>query len=671
MYGVGIDLGTSFTAAAIAVSGTLDMVRLGGQATVTPSVAYLDDDGKLLTGEVADRLGLQDPSRAAREFKRRLGDPTPVILGGAPHSPTALMAAMLHAVLDSVIQAQGGPPDHIVLTHPAVWGAYRREQFAAIPQLAGLPRPQTDPGSAAGSGGPMVFTATEPVAAATYYCSTQPLPPDGLLAVYDLGGGTFDSAVVRNGRDGLEIIGTPEGIEWLGGADLDQAVVDHVDRHLGGAVTALDPTDPGTAPILAALHRECMLAKEALSTREQAEVAVSLPDSVRRVTVTREAFEQMTKPSLETTVETFRRTLVAAGITPQDLTAVLLVGGSSQIPLVSQMLRDVLRRPIMINTHPKHAVALGAAMLSAEATTVRRMPAPTGAAPAQVGRGASTAAPVVVAAPQAPTAGRGTRGRSRPPTAALVRAPGGPAGHVPPPVGTPGSPKRRRRSKSAVMRLAVALVVALGLLGVVIALGPKALNRGQLLPKAEGSPSASTQSTAPATAQSPAPAVIGTGGGTEAPGDIYVAGLGFNLAIGVDSSGHQSGWLSADQGIVTLRYPNQQSWGIMFITVGVPAPPGNRSSVDLSSYRSLTAEMRWTGTGVGCVRLGIKGRTQPDDGTETTVPECLTGTWSTIRIPLSAFTGVDLSHVYVAFEVVFGNRPMIVQLRNIRYSTTS
>src|SRR5438045_3207490 len=128
MYGVGIDLGTSFTAAAITVSGTLDMVRLGGQATVTPSVAYLDDDGKLLTGEVADRLGLQDPSRAAREFKRRLGDPTPVILGGAPHSPTALMAAMLHAVLDSVIQAQGGPPDHIVLTRPAVWGAYRCEQ---------------------------------------------------------------------------------------------------------------------------------------------------------------------------------------------------------------------------------------------------------------------------------------------------------------------------------------------------------------------------------------------------------------------------------------------------------------------------------------------------------------------------------------------------------------
>src|SRR5438128_976598 len=76
MYGVGIDLGTSFAAAAVARAGDLDMVRLGGQATVAPSVAYLDKNDGLLTGEAADRLGLQDPARMAREFKRRLGDPT-------------------------------------------------------------------------------------------------------------------------------------------------------------------------------------------------------------------------------------------------------------------------------------------------------------------------------------------------------------------------------------------------------------------------------------------------------------------------------------------------------------------------------------------------------------------------------------------------------------------
>ncbi|WP_170107912.1 Hsp70 family protein [Micromonospora echinospora] len=504
---MGIDLGTSFTAAAVASAGTVNMVPLAGQALVTPSVAFLDEKGTLLTGEAADRLGLQDPGRTTREFKRRLGDPTPVILDGAPYSPTALMAGLLRSVVDTVSQAQGGPPERIVLTHPAVWGPYRREQFAAIPHLAGLSRPDDEPGTAAGSNGPTVVTTTEPVAAATYYCSTQPLPPDGLLAVYDLGGGTFDSAVVRNGRDGLEIVGTPEGIEWLGGADFDQALVDHVDRQLDGAVTALDPADPGTTSILATLQRNCMLAKEALSSHEKAEIRVPLPESVRHVTVTREAFEQMITPPVETTIETFRRTLTAAGITLQDLTAVLLVGGSSQIPLVNRMLRDTLRRPIMINTHPKHAVALGAAMLSAAPRpAARAIPAPRRPEPAAPPAALAVAAPARTEAPPA-TVGRDSDApaAAAPRTAAAFAAaatavltskgrrsakhraqpPAPPAKSVTPvtpvsPVSGPPGPKPpadvppppwRRWSRLAITRVVVALVAVFSLVGAVLVFG--------------------------------------------------------------------------------------------------------------------------------------------------------------------------------------------------------
>ncbi|MCW3817609.1 Hsp70 family protein [Micromonospora sp. DR5-3] len=527
MYGLGVDLGTSFTAAATASAWALDMAPLAGQAVVTPSVAYLDEKGALLTGEAADRLGLQDPSRAAREFKRRLGDPTPVILDGAPYSPTALMAALLRSVVDTVSQAQGGPPDRIVLTHPAVWGPYRREQFAGIPHLAGLPRPQAEPGSVAESDGPTVITITEPVAAATYYCSTQPLPPDGLLAVYDLGGGTFDSAVVRNGRDGLEIIGTPEGIEWLGGADFDQAIMDHVDRQLDGAITALDPTDPGTASILATLQRDCMLAKEALSSREQADITVPLPGSVRHVTVTRKAFEQMITPSVETTMETFRRTLTAAGITLQDLTAVLLVGGSSQIPLVTQLLRDTLRRPILINTHPKHAVALGAAMLSTDTHTAHGIPAPrrrkpaaparaavlTGTPPAAAGHDSGAPATTAARAGAAPTAaerdsgapaaaaadaaaavgtaapkpGRGAKHRAQPP-AKPERPASGPAGDTRP--AAEPTPTRRWRSRLTDARFIVALIVSFSVLGVAFAFGNAPSDQPQV-------PSANTATNAP------------------------------------------------------------------------------------------------------------------------------------------------------------------------------
>ncbi|MEU4776505.1 Hsp70 family protein [Micromonospora sp. NPDC023633] len=538
------------------------MAPLAGQAIVTPSVACVDEKGALLTGEAADRLGLQNPSRAVREFKRRLGDPTPVILDGAPYSPTALMAALLRSVVDTVSQAQGGPPNRIVLTHPAVWGPYRREQFAAIPHLAGLPRPQAEPGSVAGSDGPTVITTTEPVAAATYYCSTQPLPPDGLLAVYDLGGGTFDSAVVRNGRDGLEIIGTPEGIEWLGGADFDQAIMDHVDRQLDGAITTLDPTDPGTASILATLQRDCMLAKEALSTREQADITVPLSGSVRHVTVTRKAFEQMITPSVETTMETFRRTLTAAGITLPDLTAVLLVGGSSQIPLVTQLLRDTLRRPIMINTHPKHAVALGAAMLSTDTHTAHGAPAPrrskraapattavlTGAAPTAAGHDSGAPATTAVLTGAAPTAaegdsgapattavltgaaptaaegdsgapaaaaaagavgmaapkpGRGAKHRAQPP-AKSVRPASGPAGDTRP--AAEPTPPRRWWSRLTDARFLVALIVSISVLGVAIAFGNAPSDQPQVPSANTGANARSNQQQVPsATAATMAP----------------------------------------------------------------------------------------------------------------------------------------------------------------------
>ncbi|WP_285789054.1 Hsp70 family protein [Micromonospora sp. NBRC 101691] len=516
---MGIDLGTSFTAAAAASAGTVNMVPLAGQALVTPSVAFLDDKGALLTGEAADRLGLQDPSRMAREFKRRLGDPTPVILDGTPYSPTALMAGLLRSVVDTVSQAQGGPPERIVLTHPAVWGPYRREQFAAIPHLAGLSRPEDEPGSAAGADGPTVVTTTEPVAAATYYCSTQPLPPDGLLAVYDLGGGTFDSAVVRNGRDGLEIIGTPEGIEWLGGADFDQALVDHVDRQLDGAVTALDPTDPGTTSVLATLQRNCMLAKEALSTHEKAEIRVPLPESVRHVTVTREAFEQMITPPVETTIETFRRTLTAAGITLQDLTAVLLVGGSSQIPLVNRMLRDTLRRPIMINTHPKHAVALGAAMLSAAPRpAARAIPAPRrpepaalAAAPARTETPPTTAeqdsGAAAATAVLAPRARRGAKHRAQPSAKPVspespVSGPPGPK----PPAATP-PPPWRRWSRLAITRVVVALVAVFSLVGAAIVFGTDTPSDP---PRSPSATSIATAPSSPPPAPTPSPSPMAT-----------------------------------------------------------------------------------------------------------------------------------------------------------------
>ena len=110
-YDLGVDLGTTFVAAAISRDGRVEMCTLGNQAVVAPAVVYFTKESKLIFGEAAERRVLSDPGRVERGFKRRLGDPAPVRLGGVPHQVTALMAEQLHDVLDAVTKVEGGPPD--------------------------------------------------------------------------------------------------------------------------------------------------------------------------------------------------------------------------------------------------------------------------------------------------------------------------------------------------------------------------------------------------------------------------------------------------------------------------------------------------------------------------------------------------------------------------------
>jgi exo-beta-1,3-glucanase (GH17 family) len=174
--------------------------------------------------------------------------------------------------------------------------------------------------------------------------------------------------------------------------------------------------------------------------------------------------------------------------------------------------------------------------------------------------------------------------------------------------------------------------------------------------------------------------------------DIYAgSALEEGFGLGIDTSEKQRSWLTAADGILTLNYPEGQLWGTLFITEGPPVPPGNRPSIDLSSYHSLTFDIRALDNS-HCIRLGIKDRTQPDDGSEITAATCLPkpqcaqvqtqfytsglattpkciDRWSTITLPLNTFANVDRTHLYVVFEINFlGTASASVQLRNIRYS---
>ena len=346
-YHLGIDLGTTYVAAGILEQGRPEIITLGDRAPVLPSVLYFREDGEVLTGESASRRGLSDPTRVVREFKRRVGDTTPLVVGQTPYSVDVLMAKLVRFVHDAVVERQGAAPQVVAVTHPANWGPYKIDVLEQAVRIAGIGE---------------VTTITEPVAAAIHYAAAERLDPGETVAVYDLGGGTFDAAVLRKTDHDFEVLGEVEGIERLGGIDFDEAVFQHVVRFCEPSLAELDVDDPAVIQALARLRQECVEAKEVLSTDTEVTIPVALPNLQTEVRLTRAEFEAMIRPLLRQTVDALRRAIGSADVEPAELSAVLLVGGCSRIPLISEMVGSELGRPIAVDRHPKHTVALGAAI---------------------------------------------------------------------------------------------------------------------------------------------------------------------------------------------------------------------------------------------------------------------------------------------------------------------
>ena len=421
-YSLGIDLGTTFTAAAVRRDGHLEIAHLGDRAAAVPSVLYAGEDGGWLYGDPANRRAVAAPERVAREFKRRLGDPAPIILGGSPYSADALVAKLLAWVVSTVSAQQGGPPAEITLSYPATWGPYKQDLLRQAADRAGLG---------------VVTLRSEPEAAALSYASAARVEPGTTIAVYDLGGGTFDATLLRKTRDGFELLGQPQGIERLGGIDFDEAVFEHVRKELGGVLDAAEPADRETTAAVARLRAECVAAKEALSSDTEATITVTAPGRHQSVRLVRAEFEDMIRPAVTDTVETLRRAVGSADLEPADVDTVLLVGGSARIPLVAQLVSTGLGRPIASDVHPTHATAMGAALgpdLDSEPETPPTgTPTPVaGAAAAGVVGAAAVGAAAVGAAPAAGVAPAAAKGPQA--------APGGPPPGWPPPGGAPPPP---------------------------------------------------------------------------------------------------------------------------------------------------------------------------------------------------------------------------------------
>jgi actin-like ATPase involved in cell morphogenesis/sugar lactone lactonase YvrE len=469
-YTLGIDLGTTYSAAAIVRGSIVEPCVLGTIAAQIPTVVVLRDNAEVLTGEAAERRAASEPARTAREFKRRLGDPIPIVIGGTPYGAEALMALMLQAIVGQVTQREGMAPATIVLTHPANYSDYKRGLLLEAARLAGLDLDR-------------VRLITEPEAAAIAYARQQRIEPGEIIAVYDFGGGTFDAALVRDTAHGFELLGTPEGMERLGGIDFDQAVLAHVDAVLDGLVSAADAADPQVLAGQARLRDECRKAKEALSSDTDATIPVSIPGVQTEVRLTRDELEQMVRPRIAETVKALERTIASAGIGTDQVSRVLLVGGSSRMPIVAQVIRETIGRPVSIDADPKLAIPIGAALSGS--------PVP------------SPAPPVAVA--------------TRPETGREVQ-----------------TPPRQARSQRSGRRVVVGALVAAGVAGAVVF----ALGRG-------GSGSTKTQPTAAPPVTSPLPTTPGSASSVQATapvGSIAVAAAGNAITrLAFDGSNAGSG----------------------------------------------------------------------------------------------------------------------------------
>ena len=370
-WAIGIDFGTSRSAGAI---GELDPRRLAPDpitgAVVSPlaapSVSPLEiegnrwipsmvlrtPEGELVVGAAADNLAGVHPDRLERTPKRALGTASPLLLGGTPVDPRDAAAAVIRTIVAEGRLRAGSEPAGCIITHPVRWAGVRRAALAEAAGRAGLGEVQL---------------VDEPVAAAIHYASEH-VALGAKVGVYDLGGGTFDTALLQRTDRGFEVIGVPGGDEHIGGEDFDHRLF----RYFGSCLAETDAelweqlmTSDDRKWKRAALDLlvQARRAKEALSSYTSTQVFVPIAD--RDIVINRSQFEAMIIDDVERTMELMEDSIIEAGVKVEDLSAVFLVGGSSRVPLVSQMATERFGTRVVTRDEPKGVVALGAARLAA------------------------------------------------------------------------------------------------------------------------------------------------------------------------------------------------------------------------------------------------------------------------------------------------------------------
>jgi molecular chaperone DnaK len=347
---VGIDLGTTNSCVAVKEGDSVTVIPNAEGSRTTPSVVATTKDGERLVGQLAKRQAIVNPDNTIISVKRQMGRDHKERMGGKEYTPQEISAMILQKLKRDAEEYLGEPVTKAVITVPAYFTDAQRQATKDAGTIAGLE---------------VARIINEPTAAALAYGEDK--EGEHKLLVFDLGGGTFDVSILDVGDGVFEVLAT-SGNNNLGGDDWDLRVTEWLVKEFK-RTDGIDLTKDRMA--MQRLREAAEKAKVELSSMP--ETSISLPfitaDSNGpkhlEISLSRAKFEELTSDLLEKVVEPTRRALSDAGLTPQEIDKILLVGGSTRMPMVQKKIKELLGKDPTKGINPDECVAAGAAIQGA------------------------------------------------------------------------------------------------------------------------------------------------------------------------------------------------------------------------------------------------------------------------------------------------------------------
>jgi len=344
---IGIDLGTTNSCVAVMEGGQPVVIPNAEGARTTPSVVAFTKDGERIVGQVAKRQAVTNPDRTIASIKREMGTAYKVTIDGKAYTPQDISAMVLQKMKETAEAYLGETVSQAVITVPAYFNDSQRQATKDAGRIAGLE---------------VLRIINEPTAASLAYG----LDKEGTqkILVYDLGGGTFDVSILDIGDGVFEVLSTT-GNTRLGGDDFDQRIIDYI-----AAAFQKDNGIDLKADRMAAQRLKEAAEKAKIELSGTTTAAINLPfitaDATGPkhldMTLTRAKFEEITADLVQATITPMEKALKDAGLTYNDITKVILVGGSTRIPAVQAAVKRVTGKEPFKGINPDECVALGAAI---------------------------------------------------------------------------------------------------------------------------------------------------------------------------------------------------------------------------------------------------------------------------------------------------------------------